>query len=55
MTIPASVQDYLERKGIRYELIRHPPTRDAAHTAQEARVPEDRLAQSVVLGVTVAT
>jgi Ala-tRNA(Pro) deacylase len=49
MTIPASVQDYLERKGIRYELISHPPTGDAAHTAQEARVRGDRLAKSVVL------
>jgi Ala-tRNA(Pro) deacylase len=49
MTIPASVEDYLDRKDIQYEVIEHPATGDAAHTAQAARVPGDRLAKSVVL------
>jgi Ala-tRNA(Pro) deacylase len=49
MTIPASVHDYLDRQGVQYEVILHAATRDAAHTAQAARVPGDRLAKSVVL------
>lgn len=49
MTIPASVHDYLDREGVQYEVISHTATRDAAHTAQAARVPGDRLAKSVVL------
>ncbi len=49
MTIPVSVQEYLDRLGVRYEVIGHPPTHDAAHTAQAARVPGDRLAKSIVL------
>jgi len=49
MSIPASVHDFLDREGVQYEVILHTATRDAAHTAQAARVPGDRLAKSVVL------
>lgn len=49
MTIPASVHDYLDREGVQYDVILHTATRDAARTAQAARVPGDRLAKSVVL------
>jgi Ala-tRNA(Pro) deacylase len=49
MTIPTSVHDFLDREGVQYEVILHTATRDAAHTAQAARVPGDRLAKSVVL------
>jgi Ala-tRNA(Pro) deacylase len=49
MTIPASVHDYLDREGVQYEVILHTATQDAAHTAQAARVPGDRLAKSVIL------
>jgi Ala-tRNA(Pro) deacylase len=49
MTIPASVHDFLDREGVPYEVILHTATRDAAHTAQAARVPGDCLAKSVVL------
>jgi Ala-tRNA(Pro) deacylase len=49
MTIPVSIQEYLDRLGVRYEVIGHSPTHDAAHTAQAAHVPGDRLAKSVVL------
>jgi len=49
MTIPVSIQKYLDRLGVRYEVIGHSPTSDAAHTAQAAHVPGDRLAKSIVL------
>ncbi|MFL6601691.1 MAG: aminoacyl-tRNA deacylase [Steroidobacteraceae bacterium] len=49
MAIPASVHDYLDRERVRYEVIAHAATADAAHTAQAARVPGDRLAKSIVL------
>jgi Ala-tRNA(Pro) deacylase len=49
MAIPASIHDYLDREGVHYDVIAHAATRDAAHTAQAARVPGDRLAKSVVL------
>jgi Ala-tRNA(Pro) deacylase len=49
MTIPVSIQKYLDRLGVRYEVIGHSPTQDAAHTAQAAHVPGDRLAKSIVL------
>lgn len=49
MAIPASVHDYLDREGVHYDVIAHSATRDAARTAQAARVPGDRLAKSVVL------
>jgi Ala-tRNA(Pro) deacylase len=49
MAIPASVYDYLEHEGVRYDVIAHSATRDAAHTAEAARVPGDRVVKSVVL------
>jgi Ala-tRNA(Pro) deacylase len=49
MAIPASVHNYLDREGVRYEVIAHAATPDAARTAEAARVPGDRLAKSVVL------
>jgi Ala-tRNA(Pro) deacylase len=49
MAIPASVYDYLEHEGVRYDVIAHSATRDAAHTAEAARVSGDRVAKSVVL------
>src|SRR5882757_10585627 len=49
MTIPTSVHDFLDREGVQYEVIAHASTRDAAHTAEAARVPGGRLVKSVVL------
>jgi Ala-tRNA(Pro) deacylase len=49
MTIPASIQEYLDREGVQYTVIAHSPTEDAAHTAQAAHVPGDRLVKSVLL------
>lgn len=49
MTVPTSVESYLVRQSVRYDVIPHPHTSDSAHTAQAAHVPGDRLAKSVLL------
>jgi Ala-tRNA(Pro) deacylase len=49
MSIAASVQQYLLREHIPYQVIVHAPTSDSAHSAQSAHIPGDRLAKSVVL------
>lgn len=49
MSIAASVQDYLDRKLVDYEVIFHPLARDSIRTAQRADVPFDRLAKGIVL------
>lgn len=49
MSIATSVQVYLERHRVRYGVLLHSPTSNAAHTAQAAHVPGDRLAKCVVL------
>jgi Ala-tRNA(Pro) deacylase len=49
MSIANSVHDWLENEGVDYGVLLHSPTRDAAHTAQAAHVPGDRLAKSVIL------
>jgi len=49
MTIPQSVQNYLNLVGVPYEVIKHAHTADSAHSAQTAHVPGDRLAKGTVL------
>jgi len=49
MTVPTSVESYLVRQSVRYDVIPHAHTADSAHTAQAAHVPGDRLAKSVLL------
>ncbi|MCM2313498.1 MAG: YbaK/EbsC family protein [Steroidobacteraceae bacterium] len=49
MTVPTSVESYLVRQSMRYDVIPHPHTSDSAHTAQAAHVPGDSLAKSVLL------
>lgn len=49
MTIAASVQDHLNREGVRYETITHEHTRDSSHSAQAAHIPGDQLAKCVML------
>ena len=49
MTIAASVQDHLNREGVRYEMIAHEHTRDSNHSAQAAHIPGDQLAKCVML------
>lgn len=49
MAIAASVQNYLTREGVPYEMIAHEHTRDSTHSAQAAHIPGDRLAKCVML------
>jgi Ala-tRNA(Pro) deacylase len=49
MTIAASVQDYLFREGVHYDLIAHESTQDSNHSAQAAHISGDRLAKCVML------
>ncbi len=41
--------EFLEWRGVDYEILAHPPTGDALHTAEAAHVPGDRLAKAVIL------
>jgi Ala-tRNA(Pro) deacylase len=49
MSIATSVQNFLSREGIAFEVLAHDHTANSARTAQAARVPGDRLAKAVVL------
>jgi Ala-tRNA(Pro) deacylase len=49
MSIATSVQQYLDRQHIKYDLLMHPATQDAAHSAELAHVPGDQLAKAVIL------
>ena len=49
MTISATVQRYLQDRGVRYEVLTHPLTASSSETAQSAHVSGDRIAKTVVL------
>ena len=49
MTIAVSVENYLSRAGVHYDVIGHARTADSAHSAQAAHVPGDQLAKGIVL------
>lgn len=49
MTIAASVQNYLSRQGVPFDIIAHEHTSDSAHSAQAAHIPGDQLAKGIVL------
>jgi len=49
MTIATSVQSYLARNGVPYDVLAHEHTWDSMHSAQAAHIPGDRLAKCVVL------
>ena len=51
MTISATVQRYLQGRGVPYEVLTHAPTGSSAETAQSAHVSGDRIAKTVVLRV----
>jgi Ala-tRNA(Pro) deacylase len=50
MTIPASVQHYLDQRSVQYDLLPHAHTHDSMHTANTAHIPGSKLAKSVLLG-----
>ena len=49
MTISATVQRYLQDRGVGYEVLTHPFTGSSSETAQSAHVSGDRIAKTVVL------
>jgi Ala-tRNA(Pro) deacylase len=49
MSIATSVQNYLLREQILYDVVAHYPTWDSAHTAQAAGVSGERLAKAIML------
>jgi Ala-tRNA(Pro) deacylase len=51
MTISATVQRYLQDRGVHYEVLTHPFTGSSSETAQSAHVSGDRIAKTVVLRV----
>jgi Ala-tRNA(Pro) deacylase len=50
MGIATTLQDYLESRGIAYEVVEHPHTDSALRAAEAAHVPGDRVAKPVLLG-----
>ncbi len=49
MSIAPKVQELLERKGLRYDVLHHPHSSNSMETAQMAHVPGRNLAKSVIL------
>ncbi len=49
MAIPITLLEYLEWKGVDYELIEHPHTSSSMKTAESAHIPGDQLAKGIVL------
>ena len=50
MAVATTLQDFLESRGIAYEIIEHPHTDSAMRAAEAAHVPGDQLAKPVLLG-----
>lgn len=50
MGIATTLQDFLESRGIAYEVVEHPHTDSAMRAAEAAHVPGDRVAKPVLLG-----
>lgn len=48
MAVSLTMQDYLDRWGVDYELVPHPHTGSSLETAEAAHVPGDKLAKCVV-------
>lgn len=49
MSIAPSVESFLSRAGVAYDIVSHPHTSNSTHTAQAAHVPGDRVAKCVML------
>lgn len=49
MGIAITLREYLDRSGVRYDVVEHPHTYSASETAQVSHIPGDQLAKSVVL------
>lgn len=49
MAVAITVQQYLEDRGVDYDVLTHAHTVSASRTAQKSHVPGDRVAKAVVL------
>jgi Ala-tRNA(Pro) deacylase len=49
MAIAHTVQNFMVRHDVDYDLMQHPPTACSHETAKAARIPEDHLAKAVIL------
>jgi Ala-tRNA(Pro) deacylase len=49
MAIALTLQQYLARQRVDYDVVPHAPTLSSMHTAEASHVPGDRLAKAVVL------
>ncbi len=49
MAIAITLQQYLAKKGVNYEVVSHAPTPTTLAAAHAAQVPDDRVAKSVIL------
>jgi Ala-tRNA(Pro) deacylase len=49
MAVAITLQHYLERLGVEYELVQHPYTETGLDTAERAQIPADKLAKSIIL------
>ena len=50
MGVATTLQDYLESRGIAYDVVEHPHTNSAMRAAEAAHVPGDQVAKPVLLG-----
>lgn len=49
MSIAITLKNYLEQTGVEYELVPHPYSRNSIETAEQAHIPPEKLAKSVIL------
>ena len=49
MPMAKVIKQYLDRHGVKYDVIEHAHTSSSMHTAEAAGIPGDQLAKSIVL------
>jgi Ala-tRNA(Pro) deacylase len=49
MAIAATIKEFLEQRGVQFDLVHHTHTASSMRTAEAAHVPGDRLAKAVLL------
>ncbi|QIG49501.1 aminoacyl-tRNA deacylase [Nordella sp. HKS 07] len=49
MTIASKLRQYLDGKGVHYDVVTHPRTSTSSQSAESAHIPGDRVAKSVVI------
>ncbi|MCB1784849.1 MAG: YbaK/EbsC family protein [Chromatiaceae bacterium] len=50
MAIATTLQEFLESRGVAYDIVEHPHTDSAMRAAESAHVPGDQVAKPVLLG-----